>query len=110
GAQTANGWATAISAGSAAETGQALNFIVSATNAALFSAPPSITASGALSFTPAPNANGSAIVTVQLHDDGGTDNGGSDTSDAQTFTIPVLPVNDSPWFTKGANQTATTVG
>jgi len=35
-------------------------------------------------------------VTVQLHDNGGTANGGVDTSAAQTFTIAVTPVNDPP--------------
>ena len=41
----------------------------------------------------------------QLHDNGGTANGGVDTSAPQTFTITVTPVNDAPSFTKGADQT-----
>ena len=41
-----------------------------------------------------------------LADDGGTANGGVDTSASQTFTITVTAVNDAPSFTKGANQTA----
>src|SRR5439155_1067258 len=45
---------------------------------------------------PAANANGSATVTVQVHDSGGTTNGGVNTSAAQTFTITVTPVNDPP--------------
>ena len=43
-------------------------------------------------------------MTVQLHDNGGTANGGVDTSAPQTFTITVTAVNDAPSFTKGANQ------
>ena len=39
---------------------------------------------------------------MQLHDNGGTANGGVDTSAPQTFTITVTAVNDAPSFTKGA--------
>src|SRR5205814_1933863 len=73
-----------------------LNFIVSNTNTPLFSGQPAVAANGTLTYTPAANANGSATVTVQMHDDGGTANGGVDTSAAQTFTITVTPVNDAP--------------
>src|SRR5207248_6419305 len=79
-------WAGAPSAGPSDEAAQALNFLVSADNAALFSARPAIAADGTLSFTPVPNANGTATVTVRLHDDGGTANGGVDTSGPVTFT------------------------
>ena len=47
GAQSVNGWATAISAGPANESAQVLDFIVSNDNNALFSAQPAISASGA---------------------------------------------------------------
>ena len=57
-----------------------------------------------LTYTPAANANGLATVTVRLKDDGGTANGGVDTSGPQTFTITVTPVNDVPSFLKGADQ------
>ena len=103
-AQTISGWATAISAGPANESTQVLDFIVSNDNNALFSAQPSISAAGVLSFTPAADANGVATVTVSLHDNGGTANGGVDTSAAQTFTITVNSVNDAPSFTKGPDQ------
>ncbi len=66
---------------------------------------PAVSANGTLTYTPAANANGIATVTVQLHDNGGTANGGVDTSAAQTFTISVTAVNDAPSFIKGANQT-----
>ena len=71
GAQTVAGWATALSPGPANEVGQALNFIVSNNNNALFSVQPAIGANGTLTYTPAANANGSATVTVQIHDNGG---------------------------------------
>ncbi|MFZ1621920.1 tandem-95 repeat protein [Dokdonella sp.] len=105
GAQTINPWATAISAGPPNESGQLLDFIVSNDNNALFSAQPAVSPSGALTYTPAANANGSATVTLSLHDDGGTANGGVDTSPSQTFTITVTAVNDAPSFLKGADQT-----
>ncbi|MBI2927030.1 MAG: hypothetical protein HYY24_15150, partial [Verrucomicrobia bacterium] len=105
GAQTAAGWATAISAGAANESGQALTFEVSNDNAGLFSAPPTVASNGTLTYTPAADANGSATVTVSLKDDGGTANGGLDTSAAQTFTIIVTAVNDEPRLAKGPDQT-----
>src|SRR5207244_1820063 len=95
GAQTVTPWATNLSAGPN-EAAQTLNFIVSNTNTTLFSAQPAVAANGTLTYTPAANANGSGTVTVQVHDNGGTANGGVDTSAAQTFTITVTPVNDAP--------------
>jgi large repetitive protein len=96
GAQTVPGWATAISAGPANESSQTVDFVVTNDTNALFSAQPAIAANGTLTYTPAANANGSAIVTVKIHDDGGTANGGQDTSAEQTFTITVTAVNDAP--------------
>jgi VCBS repeat-containing protein len=96
GAQTVTGWATDISAGAPNESGQVLDFQVSNDDNALFSAQPAISPTGTLTYTPAANANGSATVTVVLHDDGGILNGGDDTSDAETFTITVTAVNDAP--------------
>ena len=89
GAQTLLNWATSIADGPANETGQALNFIVSNNNNTLFSTQPAISSTGTLTFTPQANAVGTATVSVQLHDNGGTANGGVDTSAAQTFTISV---------------------
>ena len=89
-------WATAMAAGPADEASQTLSFIVTNSNPGLFSAQPAISAGGALSYQPAPNASGSAVVTVRLHDDGGTANGGADTSAPQTFTITVTAVDDAP--------------
>jgi len=103
-AQSVATWATALSAGPADESGQLLNFIVSNTNNPLFSVQPAVSAAGTLSYTPAADANGSATVSVQIHDNGGVANGGVDTSAIQTFTITLTPVNDPPSFTKGADQ------
>src|SRR5262249_18524713 len=79
-------------------------FIVSNNNSALFAMQPAISPTGTLTYTPAANTNGSATVTVQLHDNGGTANGGIETSAAQTFPITVTAVNDAPRLTKGAHQ------
>ena len=105
GAHTVINWATNISAGPANEASQTLTFIVSNNNNALFSAQPAVSSTGTLTYTPAANANGIATVTVTLRDNGGTANGGIDTSDPQTFTITVTPVNDPPSFAAGGNQT-----
>ncbi|NLX97310.1 MAG: hypothetical protein GXY83_14155, partial [Rhodopirellula sp.] len=91
------GWATVIWPGAANEWGQGLEFLILIENDDLFAILPSIDAlTGELTFEPAPNAVGTAIITVQLKDDGGTDNGGSDLSSEETFTITLNPVNDPP--------------
>ena len=105
GAQTVNGWATAISAGPN-ESAQTVSFeITNNTNAALFAAGPAVSPAGNLTYTPAANANGSATITLRITDDGGTANGGVNASNTQTFIINVTAVNDAPSFTKGADQT-----
>jgi len=105
GAQSFAGWATALSAGPADESGQTLSFTVANNNNGLFSAQPAVASNGTLTFTPAANASGTATVTVTAYDDGGTANDGVDASDLQTFTITVMSVNDAPSFTKGPDQT-----
>ncbi|HEX8264110.1 MAG TPA: Ig-like domain-containing protein [Pyrinomonadaceae bacterium] len=96
-------WATAISKGPADENGQAAAFMITNnTNSALFSSAPTIAPNGTLSFTTAPNAFGSAVITVVLKDNGGTANGGVDTSAPVSFTINVTPVNDPPTVSVGA--------
>jgi hypothetical protein len=100
-------WATDISEGAANEDTQTLTFEVTNDNSSLFASgsEPSISADGILSFTPADDANGSANITVKLKDDGGTPNGGSDTSTEVKFTITVNAVNDVPSFTPGSDIT-----
>lgn len=81
-------WATNISPGPANENAQQIDFLVE-TNATLFTVAPTVSASGALGFTPKPHASGIATVTVRAHDSGGIANGGLDTSDPQTFIIAI---------------------
>ena len=82
-------WATGMSAGPADESNQKLTFSLSTQPTALFSVLPSISANGTLSFAPAVDAFGTANVTVVLKDDGGTANGGNDTSAERTFAIVI---------------------
>lgn len=96
GANSFTAWATNISVGAATEYKQSVEFLVSNNNEALFSVQPTISPVGTLEFTPAPNAFGTAVVTVQLKDNGGIGLGGQDTSEAQTFTISIASVNDAP--------------
>jgi hypothetical protein len=96
GAQSIANWATAISKGPANESGQTVSFDVSNNNNNLFSAQPAVSPAGVLTYTSAPNANGAAIVTLQIKDNGGTVNGGVDASATQSFTITVNAVNDAP--------------
>ena len=88
------------------EPDQVMSFhVTNNTNPNLFSVAPAISPAGTLSYTPAANAVGSADVTFVLKDDGGTANGGRDTSDPATLKIQITPVTDAPTFTKGADQT-----
>ena len=98
-------WASGISAGPADESGQTVTFTVSNDNNALFAVQPSVDSTGTLTFTPAANAYGSATITITAQDDGGTANGGDDTSAPQTSTITVTAVNDEPSFTAGGDVT-----
>jgi hypothetical protein len=77
-----------------------VDFLVSNDNTNLFSAQPTISANGTLTYTPATGAVGTATVTVKAHDNGG----GADTSAAQTFKINVTynwtgffqPIDNNP--------------
>ena len=103
GLQAVPGWATDLSSGPANESGQNLTFVVDSVTPNLFTGSPAVSPSGTLSFTPAPNANGTASITLHVEDDGGTSSGGVDASATQTFTITITPVNDAPSFTKGSD-------
>lgn len=89
GAQTIAGWAKNISAGAPDEAGQVLTFNVVAQDPSLFTVAPAISADGTLTFTPKATASASTTVTVTLHDDGGTNGGGEDTSAPVTFHLAV---------------------
>jgi large repetitive protein len=90
GPQSVPGWATAISPGPGNEGSQNVTFAVTNDNPGLFSIPPAVASNGTLTYTPAFLAIGTANVTVRAVDDGGTANGGVDTSPPQTFTISIL--------------------
>jgi hypothetical protein len=112
-AQTVANWANTFNFG-ANETGQAVaDFIVSITSGnTLFTSLPDVANDGTLTYTPN-GTPGTATISVQLQDDGGTANGGVDTSAAATFdiTIPAPTVNlsvDSATGTE-AGTTAITV-
>jgi hypothetical protein len=105
GAQSSASWPTAISAGPANESSQNVTFTAVADDPALFSVQPTVASDGTLAFSPAPDANGVATVTVTALDDGGNADGGTNTSAPSTFTITLTPVNDAPSFTAGADQT-----
>jgi VCBS repeat-containing protein len=104
GATTIPNWATNISTGPN-ESSQTVAFNTTTDNPSLFIIPPTISPTGTLSFTPNSNQSGTATVTVYLQDNGGTANGGNDTSATQIFKIYINPPNTPPSFTKGADQT-----
>jgi hypothetical protein len=108
GAQSVPNFASAISAGPADEAAQTVSFALTAgatTGSLSFSSAPAISANGTLTYTASAGTSGTASFDVALSDNGGTANGGVDTSAAQTITITVDNVNDAPSFTKGADVT-----
>lgn len=105
GLQTIMNWAS-FNAGAANETDGVLAYsVTNVSNAALFAVDPTVDPSGTLTFTPADDQFGSSTFDVAVQDDGGNANGGIDTSDPQTFTITVNPVNDAPGFISGGDVT-----
>jgi hypothetical protein len=86
---TVEHWATDLSAGPANESGQALSFLVEVVSGGeSLAGMPSVSPAGTLSYTPS-DREGTARVEVRLRDDGGTANGGLDTSPAHTLIIVV---------------------
>ena len=88
-------WAKDITAGNSIEDGdegQTVSFTVTTSDDTLFSAIPSLDATGTLRFTLAPNQNGDAHVYVTIWDSlalsGAT----------QEFLVSVAPVNDAPSY------------
>ncbi len=78
---------------------QALTVTATSSNPSLIANPTvrytSPQSTGSLSFAPLANANGTATITVTVRDNGGTANGGVDTT-SRTFTVTVRAVNDLP--------------
>ncbi|MGB3464500.1 MAG: Ig-like domain-containing protein, partial [Cyclobacteriaceae bacterium] len=98
GLQTIANFATAIDEGGIAdEDSQLLTFNLTQTASSgnlIFSAAPSISATGELTYSAVANTNGTANFSVTLSDDGTP----VATSAAQTFTITVNSMNDVPVF------------
>jgi CSLREA domain-containing protein len=88
-----------ITAGPIYESSQNLTVTAASNNTAVIPNPTvtysSPNPTGSISFTPVPNANGSAMITVTVKDDGGTANGGVDTF-VRTFIVTVNAINDAP--------------
>jgi hypothetical protein len=104
---TGNEWVTSFLAPSAAdaEAGQTVHFNVSNDNPSLFSVQPAISPNGTLSYTLAACGSGEANVTVVAQDDGGTSDGGRDTSTPCTFKIRMAPDTIPPTIVCPANIT-----
>jgi hypothetical protein len=106
GLQTLANWATNTRPGPPNESEQGVWFVVTNDNNSLFSQQPTVAPNGTLTYAAAPNAYGGAIVTVVLHDDGGVENGGADSSEPQTFIIIANPVIDALIDVKPGNGDA----
>jgi hypothetical protein len=70
--------------------------------AVVYSSPDS---TGSLNYTPVTNANGIAEITVLVTDDGGTSNGGIDSTQI-VFSVEVIAVNDEPLIDNISNPSA----
>jgi len=111
GQQTVANWATNISAGPTNESSQTVSFqIISNTNPGAFTAGPALSSTGALTYTPSSSGGGTATITINLKDSGGTANGGVDTSSSQTFNITVVPVGGLISFSSDTYNTAESSG
>ncbi|MBD2005175.1 MULTISPECIES: DUF4347 domain-containing protein [Cyanophyceae] len=94
GAQTVTRWATNFNPGTEESTQTLDSYIVNVVNnAGIFAAAPTIDINGNLTFTPVANIATSTTATIEVRakDNGGTANGGVDTSVAKTFNITVNP-------------------
>lgn len=99
GLQTVVGFAGSINDGDP-DVEQIVSFntpvLVSSSATLTFSTFPSISNTGTLTYQAAPNAHGTATFSITLRDNGGTANGGQDTSAPQNFIITVTSINDPP--------------
>jgi hypothetical protein len=95
-------WAKDMTPGNADEIteGQTTRFVVSSTNGALFSSPPTVSVLGVLSFTLNPYQNGASTVTVTIYDTE-TENQVGNTAQ---FYLTVLPSNNAPTFVFAPTQ------
>ncbi len=93
GMQTVNNWASNFNPGAANESGQSIQrYIVEViNNSNIFKVAPTINQAGDLTYTPVDTiaTSTTAQIRVSAQDNGGTANGGVDTSIPQIFTITV---------------------
>ncbi len=103
-------WATNILAGPPAAfdeisgpNAQTVSFEVLPNRPELFAQGPAVSSTGVLTFTPALNANGLAVVLVTAVDSGSNVAPNNNRSATATLTISISSVNDAPVFTPGPN-------
>ena len=96
-------WVSASNKGNY-EDSQKISYKVTAKNPDLFSIQPEVSSLGALSYLPAPDANGESIIEVYAIDDGGIENGGNNKSQVKNYKIKIEAINDPPSFNRGQNQ------
>jgi hypothetical protein len=94
GPQTVDGWVS-VDPGPPDESAQQSTIDTTTDDPALFAAGPTVRPDGTLTYTPAPDANGTATLHLTATDDGGTARGGDDTSRTRSATITIQAVNDA---------------
>ena len=94
GPRVVSGWATNISIAQTGAPVTRLDFIVTNDQPGLFDSAPELGRDGTLRFTPKAGAFGTAIVQIVARNDGGTANGGVDSTAPRSFVIRIaaLPV------------------
>ncbi|MCR9295207.1 MAG: Ig-like domain-containing protein, partial [bacterium] len=78
------------------EASQSISFTVSVDRPELFQQQPTIASNGTLSFTPAQDALGVAVLTITAVDNGPVGGSNVNTSTTETLTITIRGVNDAP--------------
>jgi len=84
--------------------------VIGNTNPGLFTAGPAVSSSGTLTYTPSTSGGGTATITFIAQDNGGTANGGVDTSAPQSFTITVTPAGGFVSFASSTGNTTENSG
>ena len=102
GGHTVPGWAD-LDPGPADERGQRLTVDTVVDDPGFFAVTPTVSGTGTLRYTPAADANGTTTIRVTATDDGGTADGGDDTSHTRAAVITLTPVNDAPRISGGAD-------
>ena len=94
--QTVPGFVSGVNPGAPDEAGQTVALsVVSVSDLSLFITPPFISPDGTLTYAPATDVSGTAKVTVQARDNGGTNDGGVDATE-QSFAITIGGYTEAP--------------